>query len=105
MVTGGHGQFPNQAISPIAARVSDRRTSGPFGVAMRGDVLRHQMWLRGLTGADLGRLTGLSDSTISNALAGRRVHPSTFRRIAAHLAKVDVVPGAESLAVLDVREA
>ncbi len=84
--------------------MADRRSSGPFGVAMRGDVLRHQMWLRGLTGTDLGRLTGLSDSTISNALAGRRVHPGTFRRIVVHLAKIAIVPGAESLAVLNEHE-
>jgi transcriptional regulator with XRE-family HTH domain len=65
---------------------------------MNGAVLRGQMRLRGLTGAALARLTGLSDATISNALAGRRLHPSTFRLIAAGLAKVEVVPGAEALA-------
>ena len=75
---------------------------GSFGVAMRGDVLRREMRLRGLTGAALARLTGLSDATISNALAGRRLHPSTFRSIAAQLAKVEVVPGAEALAMSDL---
>lgn len=74
---------------------------GAFGVAMRGDVLRHEMRVRGLTGAALARLTGLSDATISNALAGRRLHPSTFRVIAAQLARVEVVPGAEALAASD----
>jgi transcriptional regulator with XRE-family HTH domain len=70
----------------------------PFGVAVKGEVLRQQMRLRGLTGTALARATGLSDATISNALAGRRLHPATFRKIAAHLAKVDPIPGAESLA-------
>jgi lambda repressor-like predicted transcriptional regulator len=76
-----------QAISP-----------GPFGVRIRGAVLREQMRLGGLTGAQLARQTGLSEATISNALAGRRLHPSTFRLIAAALAKVEVIPGAEALA-------
>jgi hypothetical protein len=61
-------------------------------------MLRHQMRLRGLTGTALARLTGLSDATISHALAGRRLHPSTFRKIVAHLAKVELIPGAEDLA-------
>jgi transcriptional regulator with XRE-family HTH domain len=76
----------------------DRGTGGPFGIAMKGDVLRHQMRLRGLTGSALARLTRLSDATISNALAGRRLHPNTFRRIVAQLAKVEVLPNAELLA-------
>jgi hypothetical protein len=75
-----------------------RRGAGPFGVAVKGDVLRRQMWLRGLTGTDLARLSGLSDATISHALAGRRLHPTSFRKIVAHLARVDVIPGAEDLA-------
>jgi transcriptional regulator with XRE-family HTH domain len=73
-------------------------SAGPFGVAMKGTVLREQMRQRGLTGAELARLTGLSEGTISNALAGKRLHPATFRQIANELAKVDVVPGAELLA-------
>jgi hypothetical protein len=77
---------------------SERPRRGSFGVAIRADVLRHEMRLRGLTGTALGRLTGLSNATISNALAGRRLHPSTFRRIAANLARVEVIPGAEALA-------
>lgn len=71
---------------------------GPFGVTIRGAVLREQMRLRGLTGAQLARMTELSEATISNALAGRRLHPSTFRQIAAALAEVEVIPGAEALA-------
>ena len=73
------------------------QTAGPFGVAIKGDVLRQQMRLRGLTGTELARLAGLSDATISNALAGRRVHPGTFRRIVVQLAKLDVIAGAEAL--------
>ena len=75
-----------------------RRGAGPLGVAVKGDVLRRQMWLRGLTGTDLARLSGLSDATISHALAGRRLHPTSFRKIVAHLARVDVIPGADDLA-------
>ncbi len=80
-----------------------RRRSGPFGVAVKGEVLRHQMQLRGLTGAALRQLTGLWDATISHALAGRRLHPSTFRKIVAHLARVEVIPGAEDLAAPEVQ--
>jgi len=79
-------------------RNDEQLRPGPFGVAVKGDVLREQMRLRGLTGTALARATGLSDATISNALAGRRLHPATFRKIAAHLAKVDLIPGAEALA-------
>lgn len=79
----------------------DRGSGGPFGIAMKGDVLRQQMRLRGLTGSALARLTRLSDATISNALAGRHLHPNTFRRIVAQLAKVEVMPGAELLAAAD----
>lgn len=83
----------------ITPHRDDRRVrpAAPFGVAVKGEVLRQQMRLRGLTGTALARATGLSDATISNALAGRRLHPATFRKIAAHLAKVDPIPGSESL--------
>jgi transcriptional regulator with XRE-family HTH domain len=77
---------------------SGRRRSLSFGVAVKGDVLRRQMRLRGLTGTALARMSGVSDATISHALAGRRLHPTTFRKIVAHLARVDVIPGAEDLA-------
>ena len=40
-------------------------------------------------------------ATISNALAGRRLHLSTFRKIVAQLAKVEVLPNAELLAAAD----
>ena len=79
-------------------RAGTRRSCGPFGVAVKADVLRHQMRLRGLTGSALARMTGLSDATISHALAGRRLHPSTFRKIVTHLARTEVIPGAEDLA-------
>jgi transcriptional regulator with XRE-family HTH domain len=94
---------PNFSVPQSEAGQGARRASGPFGVVVRADILRQQMRLRGLTGADLGRLAGLSDATISNALAGRRLHPSTFRKIAAHLARVEVVPGAEALAAHEGR--
>ncbi len=94
---------PDVSVPQSEAGQRTGRGSGPFGVVVRTDVLRQQMRLRGLTGADLGRLAGLSDATISNALAGRRLHPSTFRKIAAHLARVEVVPGAEVLAAHDER--
>jgi transcriptional regulator with XRE-family HTH domain len=55
------------------------------------------MRLRGLTGAELAKLTGLSVGTISNALAGRRLHPRTFQAIGAKLASIAVVPGADLL--------
>jgi hypothetical protein len=69
----------------------------PFGIAINGAVLRRQMRVLGLTGVALARHAGLSDATISNALAGRRLHPATFRRIAAALASVEAIPGAEAL--------
>jgi transcriptional regulator with XRE-family HTH domain len=89
---------PNVSVHQCGGGSDVRRSPGPFGVAIRVDVLRHEMRLRGLTGAALGRLAGLSNATISNALAGRRLHPCTFRKIAAHLANVEVIPGADALA-------
>ena len=69
----------------------DRGAGAPFGIAMKGDVLRHQMRLRGLTGSGLAHLTRLSDATISNALAGRRLHPTTFRKIVAQLEALELL--------------
>jgi hypothetical protein len=70
------------------------------GITFKAGVLREQMRLRGLSGAALARLARVSDATISNALAGRRLHPDTFRRIAGALAAVALVPGMDALAEL-----
>ncbi len=94
---------PNVSVPQGEARSDTRRSSGAFGVEVRADALRHQMRLRGLTGAALARLTGLSDATISHALAGRRLHPATFRKIVVHLARVEIIPGAEDLAAHEGR--
>lgn len=58
------------------------------------------MRLRGLNGAALARHAQVSEGTISNALAGRQLHPDTFRRIAAALDAVAMVPGLNALADL-----
>ena len=81
---------------PAQSRPPARSTSS--GIAFKSRVLRDQMRLRGLSGAALAQLARVSDATISNALAGRRLHPATFRRIAAALYAVELVPGMDTLA-------
>ena len=67
------------------------------GVRVRADRLRRQMFVRGMTGAELAHRSGTSQATISHCLNGRRVSPRTLRRICLALAKADAIEGADDL--------
>jgi hypothetical protein len=86
---------PRRSSDSVAANGGSSQPG--FGIAFKGDVLREQMQLRGLTGSALAGLASVSNATISNALASRRLHPATFRRIAAAMTQIELVPGIESL--------
>jgi transcriptional regulator with XRE-family HTH domain len=68
-----------------------------FGVAVNSNVLRRQMHVRGLTGAELARRARVAEATISHALNGRRIHPAKLRAIAGALSQVEPLPGADML--------
>jgi transcriptional regulator with XRE-family HTH domain len=61
------------------------------------DRLDREMGVRGLTGRDLSKLSGVGEATISRARHGGRVTPATMRKLAAALASVPEVPGAATL--------
>ncbi|MBO0835711.1 MAG: helix-turn-helix transcriptional regulator [Actinobacteria bacterium] len=67
------------------------------GVRVKAIELRGQLKSLGMTTAGLARQAKVSRATISNALNGRRIQPSTFRAIAKALAESDRIPGAEAL--------
>ena len=78
-----------------------RRRSPPFSAAVNAVELRHQMRLRGLTGAELARKAGVSPATISHALNGRRIHPTKLRAISAALHRIPPLPGVDALLMVD----
>src|SRR5262249_26462446 len=106
LIVGPRGHEPQDSGHPPRSRGSSvaeeffcyyggmlrerRETAKAGGLAFDGGVLRRQMHLRGLNNAALAKRTGLSDATISNALAGRSLHPRTFRAIAAALYEVEL---------------
>jgi hypothetical protein len=68
--------------------------------------LRHQMRVRGLTGAEVARRAKahghrVAEATISHALNGWRIHPAKLRAIAAVLQQVDPLPGVDGLVQAD----
>jgi transcriptional regulator with XRE-family HTH domain len=63
-----------------------------MGVKFNANALRRQQNRRGLSGADLATITGLSEATISHARNGRSVSPRTFRAIATALEEAPACP-------------
>jgi transcriptional regulator with XRE-family HTH domain len=63
-----------------------------MGVKFNAKELRRQQNRRGLTGADLAALSGVSEATISHARGGRSVSPRTFRAIATALEEAPACP-------------
>ena len=73
-----------------------------YSVRVNGAALRHQMRVRGLTGAEVARRAkqrgyALSQATISHALNGHRIHPGKLRAIAAVLDEAEPLPGVAGL--------
>lgn len=69
----------------------------PYSVAVNASELRHQMRVRGLTGATLAKRAGVSAATVSHALNGRRIHPAKLRAIAVELHNTEPMPGIDVL--------
>jgi transcriptional regulator with XRE-family HTH domain len=61
------------------------------------DRLRREMLLRGWDGVDLAFHAGVSPATVSHAINGRAVSPTTLRKLAKALVGAPVVAGAEEL--------
>lgn len=70
---------------------------GSHGVRVKAIRLRSWMESLGLTNAGLAREAKVSRATVSNALSGRPIQRSTFRAIAAALADLQPIPGADQL--------
>ncbi len=68
-----------------------------MGVLINAQRLRHELELRGLTGADFARLAKISQASVSHALRGRQVSPRTVKKIAEALTTTKVLPVAEEL--------
>ena len=64
----------------------------PYGVRVDGSALRHELDIRGVTGAEVARQAKVAASTVSQALNGRRVHPRTLQAIAAAIAAIEPLP-------------
>ncbi|MGH7666971.1 MAG: helix-turn-helix domain-containing protein [Candidatus Dormibacteria bacterium] len=67
------------------------------GLVINGDELRHRLALRGRSFTEFAKLAGLSLPTVSHALAGRPVSPTTFRAICRALTADAPLPGSAEL--------
>lgn len=68
-----------------------------MGIAIRTSALRRQMVIRGLRASDLAKLAGVSESTVSLALAGRRISATSFAALSRALGQAQPIPGAQEL--------
>lgn len=68
-----------------------------MNLVINADVLRRELFRRGLSAAALARAAGISRATVSAACAGNRVSPMTVRRIAKALATAPVLPDIDHL--------
>lgn len=68
-----------------------------MGLVMDSAELSRQLALRALSKRELADVAGLSPASISHALSGRPVSPSTFRRICEALAARRPLDGAADL--------
>jgi hypothetical protein len=71
------------------------------GTALKQQRLRLEMARRGLQAIDLARLAGLNPATMTAALHGRTVSPTTLLKIVMALTRVPAVPGVEDLINVD----
>jgi hypothetical protein len=97
----GAGGGPSSAVgggvrmNPMQIPNGDHRPRR--GVRVKVRVLDRQMQAGGVTRTALARKAKVSRATISNALKGRPLYPSTFRAIAEALKELDPIPGAGGL--------
>ena len=60
-------------------------------------ALRRELARRGLTQAEMARLAGVSEATLSHAAGGRAVSIQTVRKLAVAIVRTPVMPGATLL--------
>lgn len=61
------------------------------------EQLNRQLGLRGWSGLDLARFSGVCPATVSAAMNGRAVSTGTIRKLALALSRAKTVPGADEL--------
>lgn len=66
-------------------------------IRIQAEELRYQAAVRGWDQRSLARAAGISEGTISRALAGSGVRPSTLLRLARALHKQPAVSGLEAV--------
>jgi len=66
-------------------------------VALDASALRREMARRGMTGAELAAIAGLSEATVSHAACGRKVNYITVRALARALTVTPPLPGIDSI--------
>lgn len=91
------GQASRSGHMSAAPDATSTPSPPPFSVVVRVGELRHQMHIRGLTGAELARRAGISAATVSHALNGRRIHPRKLMAMVAALVRVEPMPGIDAL--------
>jgi transcriptional regulator with XRE-family HTH domain len=65
--------------------------------ALDVDALRREMARRGLTGAELAAIAGVSAATVSHAQTGRMIDHGTIRKLGRALTVTPIIPGIDSL--------
>jgi hypothetical protein len=88
---------PTTTESVPSLSAGRRRAAPPPGVRLRPDELRRRMQVVGVTGGELARRAKLAKATVSRALKGGRIYPSTVRAIASVLSELEPIPGADGL--------
>jgi transcriptional regulator with XRE-family HTH domain len=66
-------------------------------VALDVDALRREMARRGLTGAELAAIAGVSAATVSHAQTGRMIDHGTIRKLGRALTVTPVIPAIDHL--------
>lgn len=73
-----------------------KRKAGP-GIILDAARLDHQLGLRGVSHRRLCELSGVPQPTLSRALHGRPISPTTFRRLTTTLLEIPLMVGADLL--------
>jgi transcriptional regulator with XRE-family HTH domain len=67
-----------------------------MGIVINSELLRREVARRGWTGNKLARSAGVSASTVSAALGGRRITPVSLKQIITALEKAPPIEGLDA---------
>lgn len=73
-------------------------------VQLDGAGLRRELARRGMTQAELAKAAGVTEPTVSHAIAGKMVSYLTIRKLARALTVTPVLPGTDGI-ILEKKEA